>query len=112
MDTEEQVLELVRSRKDGILQTELWKEAGIDRRKCSRIVAKLEKEGRIRKESDFEGAPRTFRIKIAQKKETEIMRDFSRLLVGKMFAPCTGCGIECVPERCADLSEWVFGLLE
>lgn len=111
MEVEEQVIEIISSAEDGILQNELWKVAGIDRRKCSRIVAKLEKEGKIRRESETEAGPRTYRIKIT-KKQTEEIRDFSMLLVGKMFAPCTGCGIECVPERCPDLSEWVFGLID
>jgi predicted transcriptional regulator len=111
MEVEEQVIELIRSSEDGILQNMLWKEAGIDRRKCSRIVAKLEKEGKIRREPDSEAGPKTYRIKITKINKEEI-RDFSILLVGNMFAPCTGCGIECVPERCPDLSEWVFGLLD
>lgn len=113
MDIEEQVIGLVRSRKEGILQSELWKEAGIDRRKCSRIITKLEKEGKIQRDIQTESdSARRYRIKIIEKKEPEKIKDYSRLVVGKMFAPCTGCSIECIPERCPDLSEWVFGLLE
>ncbi|MCZ7362070.1 MAG: winged helix-turn-helix transcriptional regulator [Candidatus Methanoperedens sp.] len=47
MEVEEKILKLIRSRKKGILQNELWKKAEIDRRKCSRIIEKFEKEGRI-----------------------------------------------------------------
>jgi Lrp/AsnC family leucine-responsive transcriptional regulator len=50
MEIEETVLKLIKSRKKGILQNELWKKAEIDRRKCSRIVDKLEKEGKIVRE--------------------------------------------------------------
>jgi Lrp/AsnC family leucine-responsive transcriptional regulator len=109
MDIEEKVLKLIKSRKKGILQNELWKKAEIDRRKCSRIVDKLEKEGKIIREEETSNGTRTFRIKFAEKKEEKI-KDFKSLVVADIFAPCTGCALECVPESCAPLSEWVFFL--
>jgi len=109
MEVEEKVLKLIRSRKKGILQNELWKKAEIDRRKCSRIVEKLEKEGLIVREEETNKGSRTYRIKFAEKKQEKI-KNFNLLLVKDIFAPCTGCILECVPETCPPLSEWVFNL--
>ncbi len=112
MEIEEKILKLIKSRKKGILQNELWKKAEIDRRKCSRIVDKLEKEGKIIREQESTGGTRTYRIRVAEKVEKEKVRDFRLLLVKDMFAPCTGCTLECIPEQCVPLSEWVFHLME
>src|SRR3972149_7167907 len=109
MEVEEKVLKLIRSRKKGILQNELWKKAEIDRRKCSRIVEKLENDGLIVREEETNKGSRTYRIKFAEKKEEKI-KNFKLLLVKGIFAPCTGCARECVPETCPPLSEWVFYL--
>lgn len=109
MEEEEKVLKLIRSKKKGILQSELWKLAKIDSRKCSSIVTDLEKKGIITRELDPENK-RTKIIKINQIKK--IKKNFKLLMVGEMFSPCTGCAIECVPEKCMDLSEWVSFLIE
>ena len=112
MEIEEKVLKLIKSRKKGILQNELWKKAEIDRRKCSRVVEKLEKEGIIVREHEATRGTRTYRITLTEKKEKKKVRDFRLLLVKDMFAPCTGCAIECTPEQCIPLSDWVFHLIE
>ena len=110
MDIEEKLLKLIKSKKKGILQNELWKTAKIDSSKCSRIVAKLEKEGKISREHADKGS-KTFLIRyISEKKEKT--KNFKLLLIGDMFSPCTGCSLECVPERCIPLSEWVYCLAE
>ncbi len=109
MEIEEKVLKLIKSRKKGILQNELWKKAEIDRRKCSRILDKLEKEGKIAREQESNKGSRTYRIKYLEPKK-EITRNFKLLMVGDLFAPCTGCSLECGPEVCIPLSEWVFCL--
>lgn len=41
-DPVDEALKLIQSKPEGILQSELWKELGVDSRKCSRIVKKLE----------------------------------------------------------------------
>jgi Lrp/AsnC family leucine-responsive transcriptional regulator len=112
MEIEETVLNLIKSRKKGILQNELWKKAEIDRRKCSRIVDKLEKEGTIVREKESTKGTRTYRITLVEKKEKEKSRDFRLLLVKEIFAPCTGCALECAPEQCLPLSEWVLRIIE
>ncbi|MCZ7372354.1 MAG: Lrp/AsnC family transcriptional regulator [Candidatus Methanoperedens sp.] len=111
MEVEEKILKLIRSRKKGILQNELWKKAEIDRRKCSRIIEKFEKEGRIVREEETTKGTRTYRIRLSEKKQ-EKEKEFKLLLVREMFAPCTGCTLECIPETCPPLSEWVFYLTE
>ena len=110
MEAEEKVLKLIKSRKKGILQNELWKKAEIDRRKCSRIIDKFEKEGIISREQESDKGTRTYRIKYIEKK-AEPVKNFRLLLVGDMFSPCTGCTLECVPQHCVPLSEWVFRLI-
>ncbi len=112
MEIEEKILKLIKSRKKGILQSELWKKAEIDRRKCSRVVEKLENEGKILREQETSKGTRTYRIRLAEKIEKEKVRDFKLLLVKDMFAPCTGCALECMPEQCMPLSEWVLHLIE
>ncbi len=105
MDIEEKLLKLIKSKKKGILQNELWKAAKIDSSKCSRILARLEKEGKISREP----SDRTYIIKYAKEKK-EKTKDFRLLLIGDIFSPCTGCALECVPEQCVTLSEWVCRL--
>jgi predicted transcriptional regulator len=109
MDIEEKILKLIKARKKGILQNELWKKAKIDSSKCSRILAKLEKEGKISREKESKKGVKTYLIKYTGKKE-EKPRNFKLLLIGDMFSPCTGCALECVPEQCIPLSEWVYCL--
>ena len=46
-DPVDEGLKLIQSKPEGILQSELWKELGVDSRKCSRIVKKLEESGLI-----------------------------------------------------------------
>ena len=50
-DPVEEGLKLIQSRPEGVLQSELWKELGVDSRKCSRIVKKLEECGLIERVS-------------------------------------------------------------
>ena len=109
MDIEEKILKLIKSKKKGILQSELWKTAKIDSSKCSRIIAKLEKEGKISREQETAKGSKTYLIKFIGKKEVPA-KNFKLLLVGDFFSPCTGCALECVPEGCAPLSQWVYGL--
>ncbi|MCX9013205.1 MAG: winged helix-turn-helix transcriptional regulator [Candidatus Methanoperedens sp.] len=111
METEEKVIEIIKSSEDGILQKDLWKDAGIDRRKCSRIIDKLKKDGIITRNLESGKGSRTYRIRYLKRKKEEL-KDFSLLLVENMFAPCTGCTIECFPERCMPLTDWIFELVK
>jgi len=109
MDIEEKILKLIKSKKNGILQNELWKTAKIDSSKCSRIVAKLEKDGVITRERDSTKGSKTYLIKSIEKKEEKV-KNYKLLLIEDIFSPCTGCALECVPEQCTPLSVWVYRL--
>jgi DNA-binding Lrp family transcriptional regulator len=106
----EKILKLISSSKEGILQSELWKAADIDSRKCSKIVAKLREQGLITREPEVSNGIRTFRIKYAGLDKQR----YRYLLAGGMFSPCTRsvCGIECTPENCTFLTEWINRLVE
>jgi Lrp/AsnC family leucine-responsive transcriptional regulator len=109
MQIEEKILILIKSKKNGILQNELWKTVKIDSSKCSRIVAKLEKEGQISREQDSSKGSKTFLIKGIEKRQEKV-KNYKLLLIEDIFSPCTGCSLECVPGQCVPLSEWIYSL--
>ncbi len=135
MDIEDKLLRLIKSSsRKGILQNKLWKKARIDSSKCSRILAKLEKERKISRETSLEDGVKTYLIKtyrnvkekpvkvfkkkeekpvkVSKKKEEKPVESFRLLLIGERFSPCAGCVLECVSEQCIPLSEWLYGLEE
>ncbi len=57
---QEKALDLIGSRSDGLLQSELRRLLGIESSKCSRVVTRLEKAGHIRRKKD--PASRSFLI--------------------------------------------------
>lgn len=107
---EEEILELIRSRKEGILQSEIWKLMEIDSRKCSRAINKLLKEHLVRREPELADGRNTFRIFSVQSDEPSDRH--KKLLAGTMFSPCTGCTLECIPETCYQLDEWINIIIE
>jgi predicted transcriptional regulator len=104
----EEALEYIKSRQEGVLQSDLWKALRIDSRKCSRIVAKLLKENLITREGESVEGIRTYRLYYADKSNS---RRFKSLMAVEIFEPCAGCIEECVPEHCAKLSEWIFAIV-
>jgi predicted transcriptional regulator len=104
----EEALEYIKSRQEGVLQSDLWKALKIDSRKCSRIVAKLLKENLITREGESIDGIRTYRLYYADKGNS---RRFRSLMAVEIFEPCAGCIEECVPEHCAKLSEWIFAIV-
>ncbi len=111
METEEKIIGIIKSSEDGVLQKDLWKEAEIDRRKCSRIIDKLKKDGIITRNLESGKGSRTYRIRYLNRKK-EVLKDYSLLLVDDMFSPCTGCTIECFPNHCMPLTDWSFSLIK
>ncbi|MEM2924439.1 MAG: MarR family transcriptional regulator [Methanocellales archaeon] len=107
--TEEDVLKLIKARKNGILQNELWKKLKIDSRACSRLVTALESKGLIKREWETAHGVRTYRIVAVKQQEKEKLgkTNYHLLIAGDIIAPCAGCRAECDPERCQDLVEWV-----
>ncbi|MDK2891842.1 Lrp/AsnC family transcriptional regulator [Methanohalophilus sp.] len=108
MGIEEDTLDLIKKNKDGIYQNALWKELDIDSRKCSRIVAKLLKEGKITREKATVNGSNTYLIRATSPEK----KNFKLLLAGNMFSPCTGCRLACQPESCEALTEWILHLDE
>ncbi len=104
----EEALEYIKSRPEGVLQSDLWKALSIDSRKCSRIVAKLLKDNLINRELETVEGIRTYRLSCVEKCRS---RRFGSLLAMNSFEPCAGCIEECAPEHCAKLSEWIFAIV-
>jgi Lrp/AsnC family transcriptional regulator, leucine-responsive regulatory protein len=104
-DPIEEGLKLIQSRPEGVLQSELWKELGVDSRKCSRIVKKLEDSGLIdRIEFKKEG------IKTYLLKARQMPVNPNDLLAGDELIPCIGCELECIVEECHPLMDWMYQL--
>ncbi len=104
----EEALEYIKTHPEGALQSDLWKELKIDSRKCSRIVAKLLKDNLITREVESAEGIRTYRLFCSEKSHS---KRFDPLLVVDAFEPCAGCIEECIPEHCANLSEWIFSIV-
>jgi len=106
-DPETEVLEYIRSRPEGILQSELWKELGVDSRKCSRIVKKLEESGLIDRVECKKDGTKTFLLR-SKRSGQEI--NPAHLLAGDELIPCIGCDRECIVEECHPLMDWMYQL--
>lgn len=104
----EEALDYIKSRPEGVLQSDLWKTLLIDSRKCSRIVAKLLRENLITREVEAVEGIRTYRLYFVERSRS---RRFGSLLALDCFEPCAGCIEECTPEHCAKLSEWIFAIV-
>ena len=108
MELDELTLEAIRKHKEGVFQSELWKEMEIDSRKCSRIVKKLVDDGLVIRESAVSNGARTYLLKVAE----DAKPSYDDLLAGDMFSPCAGCRDACQPEYCGKLGEWVLQLVD
>ena len=115
-EIEERVLELVRRARGGILQSQLWKELGINSRQGVRIVRTLLDEGLVERESIVAADVRAYRIKFTGVIEEHVpltVPDSSKyelLIAGGVFVPCVGCIDECKPPICIRLNKWIRGL--
>ena len=85
-DPVDEALKLIQSKPEGILQSELWKELGVDSRKCSRIVKKLEDENLIDRTEFKKDGIKTYLIH-AKKMPVNP----SNLLAGDELIPCICC---------------------
>ncbi len=106
---EDKALEQIKSHANGVLQSDLWKELGIDSRKCSRIISKLEADNKIKRTWETVKGTRTYRISyLAQKKEApKKAYSFDMIIAEGNVAPCVGCTYECEPDYCPDLGNWI-----
>jgi DNA-binding Lrp family transcriptional regulator len=106
---EEKALALIKSKPRGILQSELWKDLEIDSRKCSRVVAKLEAEGKVKRTWETVSGTRTYRLSYVETKIEAPKKEyrFDLIMAEDVVAPCVGCTYECEPDYCPDLGEWI-----
>ena len=107
MVDEDTVLSIVKSSRNGVLQSDIWKELGIDSRKCSRLITSLEEKGLITRAWEKVGGTRTYRIFYSGNEA-----HYEILMAGDLLAPCIGCSIECKPDICLPLGEWIMVLIE
>jgi uncharacterized membrane protein len=98
-------LRLIQSKPEGILQSELWKELGVDSRKCSRIVKRLEDSGLIERVDFKKEGIKTYLLRAKQQPVNP-----ADLLAGDELIPCIGCELECVVEECHPLMDWMYQL--
>jgi hypothetical protein len=106
---EEKALALIKTRTRGVLQSELWKDLEIDSRKCSRVVAKLEAEGKVKRTWETVSGTRTYRLSYVETKKEAPKKEyrFDLIMAEDQVAPCVGCTYECEPDYCPDLGEWI-----
>ena len=104
-DPVDEGLRLIQSKPEGILQSELWKELGVDSRKCSRIVKKLEESGLIDRIEFKKDGIKTYLLRAKQQPVNP-----ADLLAGDELIPCVGCELECVVEECHPLMDWMYQL--
>ena len=107
MNIEEEAYNIIRRHKDGIFQHAIRKELEIDSKKCSRIIKKLMDKDLIVREVAVSNSSRTFLVKAKE----EVKEKYDLLLAGELFSPCTGCKLDCEPEYCGRLSEWIENLM-
>ncbi len=88
-----------------IHQKEAWTQMHISHQDMSDVVILMEKEGLItRTKSKFKGS-QTYFIELRHKKQK---KNFSSLISGTIFSPCTGCkSPDCFPTDCDKLISWV-----
>jgi Lrp/AsnC family transcriptional regulator, leucine-responsive regulatory protein len=104
-DPVDEGFKLIQSKPEGILQSELWKELGVDSRKCSRIVKKLEESGLIDREEFKRDGIKTYLLRAKRQPVNP-----GHLLAGDELIPCISCELECVVEECHPLMDWMYQL--
>jgi DNA-binding Lrp family transcriptional regulator len=104
-DPVDEALKLIQSKPEGILQSELWIELGVDSRKCSRIVKKLEDGGLIVRTEFKKDGIKTYLLHAKQMPVNP-----THLLAGDELIPCISCELECIVEECHPLMDWMYQL--
>jgi hypothetical protein len=107
MNIEEEAYNIIKMHKDGIFQSFVKKELEIDSKKCSRIMRRLMDKDLIVREVAVSNGSRTFLVKAKE----EVKEKYDLLLTGELFSPCVGCKLDCEPEYCGRLSEWIGNIM-
>jgi len=108
-DLDLKALELIKV-SNGITQAELWKKLGIDSKRGSNIVRKLEKYGLIYRERVVVNGKRTYRIIYIGNEE--VKRKEIKIDAEVLEVPCMYCTFidKCLPhdvEKCTKLTNWL-----
>ena len=111
-DLEHRALQIVINKgKEGILQSDLWRDLKASSREGSRIALKLERKGLIRREQELYQGRWTYRLYTKRLPAT---------IDSIITCPCVACSDinKCVvgggvsPIRCDKLTKWLFELVE
>lgn len=101
----ESALLYIRDHSDGITQSNLWKNLGIDSRTCSRIIKYLEDNDKITRQEAKGG---TYLIKA---RAPERIIDPMLFMAGDLILPCVACTEECDIPTCKMLEDWIYELV-
>ena len=116
---------LIRSKRTGVLQNDLWKELEISSRDCTRLLVRLLDAGLVTRSQDKNGSSRTYRVcAVVQAKMAGVSKgaeadesvdeclefDPMLLMAGESIVPCVACSDECNVAECPMLEEWVYDL--
>ena len=104
-ETEEDAFEAIRAHPGGVLQSELWKELGVDSRKCSRLVKKLLDDGRVERVEYRKDGIKSYLLRAAKQPAEPNL-----LLAGSELIPCVACELECIVDECPLLMDWMYQL--
>jgi Lrp/AsnC family transcriptional regulator, leucine-responsive regulatory protein len=102
---DDEALDLIRSKPEGVLQSELWKLLKVDSRKCSRIVKKLEESGLIDRVEYKKDGIKTYLLRCKQMPVNP-----ADLIAGDELIPCVACDLECIVDQCHPLMDWMYQL--
>lgn len=88
-----------------ITQAEIWKSLGIGSRDGSSLITIMLEENLVKRTR----VDRTFLIEKTNGNGRVEKMSISPLLSSKeTFAPCCGCGLDCIPSRCTLLTTWLL----
>jgi hypothetical protein len=109
-DLEQKALHFViNTGKEGVLQSELWRELSASSREGSRVAIKLEEKGLIRREKELQGGRWTYRLFPKRLPPSiESIADCPCLLCrdNARCDPTTAIS----PKSCVKLTEWILSL--
>ncbi len=99
---EEQVMSLL-----PIPQIEMRKALGLSSQDGSELIGHMLKDKLINRTIIKIEGKRTFLLERRNGNGHSKKTDYSALLSGDKFSPCSGCDKDCVPANCKQLVEWV-----
>ena len=90
-----------------ITQAEMWKALGINSKDGSELIGYMLNERLIKRTIIKIEGKRTFLLEHRNGNGHSKQTDYSVLLSGNKFSPCSRCEKECVPANCNQLAKWI-----